>query len=399
MPSFSLNLDNDICKYIEGKCNLNKNDFFINSIGNDKKIFDKIDSIQISKLFSDNKIDINPNSFNPSESINLYTQTYIGLPDTKISIQNVFTVYLFSKIKNILLIIFTLIFVCFCFSIFNFFNKNFGIYGFVVFVLVNIFMFINWVLSIVSVVKYNQITNDVFENLNNSITNEFKNKKWNFKINIALIIFYFFDLCLSILNVKILLDENILSFKTETVKKQKDKDKKGVSPYGIRNVGDINDDNSNDSTNEESQLRKKLEDLDNWFEELGFENDHTIKKAQELIEKEKKNAKKIEDELKSLKEKNKKYLEKKLKEEAIIEDFENKIKESNKKKEKEEKELNEKIEKLNQTINGLKKQFNELENTFSEENSNYEQEKTKKNEFHAKYMETIKQYQNRKKKE
>jgi hypothetical protein len=251
-------------------------------------------------------------------------------------------------------------------------------------------MFINWVLSIVSVVKYNQITKDVFDELNNSITKEFYNKKWNYKINIALIIFYFFDLCLGILNFKILLDENILSFKREIVKKQKNKDKQGVSRYGTKNVGTfINDEKSNESTNEESELRKTLDNLDNWFRELGFENDYTIKKAQELVEKEKKNAKKIEDELNSLKEKNKRYLEKKRNEEANIKYFENKIKEINEMKEKEEIELNGKIEVLEQSIKDLKKVFSDLEKKYLEEKNIYDQEKEKKNKLQEEYIKTI----------
>ncbi len=58
-------------------CNLNKKDFYNEIIENDKNIFNKIHSIQLSKLFEDNNIDIKNNSFKSSKNINLYAQTYI----------------------------------------------------------------------------------------------------------------------------------------------------------------------------------------------------------------------------------------------------------------------------------------------------------------------------------
>ena len=173
------------------------------------------------------------------------------------------------------MIIFTLLFIVFCFSVFNCFKKNFGLYGFIVFVLVNTFLLINWVLSIVSVAKYNQITNDVFHKLNNSISEEFKNKKWNYKINWVLIVFYFFDLCLGVLNYVILREENILN------------------PQSVSTSSETIPRGGNESTNVESQLTEDLKALDNWFEDLGFGKEYTMKKAEELVEMEKKTQRKL----------------------------------------------------------------------------------------------------------
>ena len=109
--------------------------------------------------------------------------------------------------------IFTLIFICFCFSIFDFFNQKFGIYGFIAFVLVYVLIFINFILSVVAVAKYNKITNKTFKELNNSISKEFKNKKWNYKINCVLILLFLIDLALGILNYWFLKNENIIYLK------------------------------------------------------------------------------------------------------------------------------------------------------------------------------------------
>ena len=378
-PSFSLNLDNNICRYIDGMCNLNKKDFYNKVIGNDSKIFDKIDSIQISKLFKDNNIDINNNSFNSSKNITLYAQTYIGLPDIQISIKNVLTVYRFSKEKNIVLIIFSLLFIGSCFSIFNCFKKNFGLYGFIAFVVVNILLFINWVLSMVSVSKYNQITNDVFHKLNNSISEEFKNKKWNYKINWVLIVFYFFDLCLGVLNYVILREENILNPQSVSISSE-------TIPRG-----------GNESTNVESQLTEDLKALDNWFEDLGFEKEYTMKKAEELVENEKKNAKRIEDELMKLKQKNNSYLKKIKKEEQKIKEYKSKKDENEVKNEQELKTLNKDIRELRDKIDILEGELEQLKNEISEKNEDYQKEKELKESLHSEYMKVIQQYKTKKK--
>ena len=384
-PSFSLNLDNNICRYIDGMCNLNKKDFYNKVIGNDSKIFDKIDSIQISKLFKDNNIDINNNSFNSSKNINLYAQTYIGLPDIQISIKNVLTVYRFSKQKNIVLIIFSLLFIGFCFSIFNCFKKNFGLYGFIAFVVVNTLLFINWVLSMVSVSKYNQITNDVFHKLNNSISEEFKNKKWNYKINWVLIVFYFFYLCLGVLNCKILKEANILGFNKKIENHQSVSTSSETIPRG-----------GNESTNEESQLKEDLDALKKWFKDLGFEEDYSMKKAEELVENEKKNAKKIEDELMELKQKNNSYLKKIQKEEHKIKEYKLKKDDNEDKNEQELNRLNNDISKLSDTIDILEGELEKLKKDYDKKSEDYKKEKEEKDILQLKYIEAIKEYRERK---
>ncbi len=126
--------------------------------------------------------------------------------------------------------IFTLIFICFCFSIFDF--LKFGIYGFIVFVLVYVLIFINFILSVVAFAKYNKITNKTFKKLNNSISKEFKNKKWNYKINCVLILLFLIDLTLGILNYFFLKKENIIYLKNNDELKYTDNSKECVSPYG-----------------------------------------------------------------------------------------------------------------------------------------------------------------------
>ena len=64
---------------------------------------------------------------------------------------------------------------------------------------------------------------------------------------------FFFDLCLGILNLKILIDENILSFKFEIIKNKKDLNTQGTSHFN-KKIDDLN--NENESTNEEIQLKK-----------------------------------------------------------------------------------------------------------------------------------------------
>ena len=187
LPSLNLDLDKCICKFIDGRCELNKKDLYYNITENDEEIFNKIDSIKLSHLLNDNDIEINDDSYDFTKDINLYTQTYIG--SSKYT-NNVLSIYRFSKAKNIVLLIFTLIFICFCFTIFDFFNQKFGIYGFIAFVLVYVLIFINFILSVVAVAKYNTITNKTFKELNNSISKEFKNKKWNYKINCVLILLF-----------------------------------------------------------------------------------------------------------------------------------------------------------------------------------------------------------------
>ena len=121
LPSLNLDLDKCICKFIDGRCELNKKDLYYNITENDEEIFNKIDSIKLSHLLNDNDIEINDDSYDFTKDINLYTQTYIG--SSKYT-NNVLSIYRFSKAKNIILLIFTLIFICFVFQFLIFSIKS-----------------------------------------------------------------------------------------------------------------------------------------------------------------------------------------------------------------------------------------------------------------------------------
>ena len=120
----------------------------------------------------------------------------------------------------------------FCFSIFDF--LIFEIYGFIVFVLVYVLIFINFILSVVAVAKYNKITNKTFKELNNSISKEFKNKKWNYKINCVLILLFLIDLALGILNYWFKKKENIIYLKNNDGLEYMDDSKECVSIMAIK---------------------------------------------------------------------------------------------------------------------------------------------------------------------
>ena len=49
IPSLNLDLDNCICKFIDGRYELNKKDLYYNLTENDEEIFNKIDFISFVK--------------------------------------------------------------------------------------------------------------------------------------------------------------------------------------------------------------------------------------------------------------------------------------------------------------------------------------------------------------
>ena len=121
-PSISINKNNNLCKYIDDMCNLNSEDLLYDLNIDDENIFDLIDSISIQTLFNDNSLNINTFSYDPSKGISLYTQTYIGVPDSDTSTSHILGVYNFSKRKNIVFLIFTLFFLFLVLLILNSFK-------------------------------------------------------------------------------------------------------------------------------------------------------------------------------------------------------------------------------------------------------------------------------------
>ena len=88
-----------------------------------------------------------------------------------------------------------------------------------------------------AIAKYNKSINKTFKEFNNSISKEFKNKKWNYKINCVLILLFLIELALGVLNYWFLKNENIIYLKNNDGLKYRDDSKECVSLYGNKNEG------------------------------------------------------------------------------------------------------------------------------------------------------------------
>ena len=247
--------------------------------------------MELKTLLKNNDINISLDSFNQSQKISIYSETYIG---NKGSTKYIFKMRKFSRDKNIVLLIFTLLFFIFLFIYFEFIPYHYGYYGFGLFIFVNFLLLINVILSIVSVALYYDVTNNVIKKFDNSIKKEYESMKWHCKINFALIFLYVIDLSLGILNYKALFKLNIISTKKEFEKKY---DVDYMEPRTYQ--PDIPEaKNKLDKSNKEELLKEELKELKNIEKTLLTEIENIKKKQNsEEFEKIKNDKKHLEDEI------------------------------------------------------------------------------------------------------
>ncbi len=313
VPSVNPKLNNQICKYINKKCDLSSKMLNYEITGNEFSLFEKVDSISLSNLLENNNINVKSSNTN----FYLYTQTYIGCEYYFSDYSFFFNIQKFSTNKNIVLLIFTILFLLIPLAELDLFkikiklNEKKCIY-----IILNLIIFINFILSCVSVYKYNNLNKELLKYCENSIGESFKSRKWYCKINICFIIFYLIDLGIGI-------------YFCFTSKENFSTDERGI----------------NYSENE--SLKKQLEDLSKEEERLN----HEISEGKTENEE---NKKKIDEELDKF-------------ERQIIS---NHIKLNT---------INKNISEMNSTINKLElnlvEKQNELNNLDENINQNYEKKK------------------------
>ena len=269
-PSISLNKNNNVCKYIDDMCNLDSGELIYDLNTNDENIFDLIDSISLQTLFKENNLNINTLSYDSSKIISLFAQTYIGVPDSDTSTSHILEVYNFSKNKNIIFLIFTLFFFIFTFINFEFVKIILGLIGFIIFVLVNVCVLINFILSIVSISFYYNMNNNTFQKFNNSISTDFKNTKWYCKTNFALVFLFVIDFGLGIANYYFLKEKGIISFRYQLEIYKNDFDQ--IITDNATNITDLNKENDIDKLkNLKENLEKTITQLNDDIDECKFE--------------------------------------------------------------------------------------------------------------------------------
>ena len=360
-PSINIDTDNAICTLINDKCNLDYKKLFYNLIDGDEKIFNKIDTITLKDLLNNNDININENSYDQNQKINLYSETYIGKND---SIKYIFGMRKFSRVKNIVLLFFTLLFFIFLFIYFEFFPYKYGIYGLAVFIFVNFLLFINLILSIVSVALYYNVSNNVLKKFNNSIKTEYESTKWHCKVNLALIFLYIIDLALGILNYKALFKFKIISKKKEFEKKY---DVNYNEPRTYQPEIPISNNKNNEGNNKTELLKQKLIELKN-IEKILLAEIEKIKKEQNSEEFEKiKNEKKyLEDEIEKLTRNIKQLKNEKKKINSKTEEYNNELSDFTTANETELNELEKELEKYKKQIDNKNTENNKIKSNYEE---------------------------------
>ena len=195
IPSLNPKLNNQICKYIDKKCDLNSKKLNYEISGNEFLMYEQIDSISLPNFLENNNININ--SINTT--FYLYTQTYIGC-DYHFSNYSFFlNRKKFSTIKNLVLFFFTIFFLLIPIAFLDFVKIKLEIEGIIIiYIIPNILILINFILSFISVLYYNTLINNLLKDCENSIGEDFKSRKWYCKINICFIIFYLIDLVIGI---------------------------------------------------------------------------------------------------------------------------------------------------------------------------------------------------------
>ena len=194
IPSINPKLNNQICKYVDKKCNLNSEKLNYDIIENEFFVFENVDSISLSTLLNDNNI--KPNNYDTD--FYLYTETYITCKNYPPDYSFFFKIKRFSTNKNLVLFFFTLFFLLIPVADLGLIEIKLGILGIIIYIILNIMILINFILCCVSVSKYNHLVNNLLKSCNNSIGESFKSRKWYYKINICLIIFYLIDLVIGI---------------------------------------------------------------------------------------------------------------------------------------------------------------------------------------------------------
>ena len=293
-PSINIDTDNAICTLINDNCNLDSKKLIYNLTNEEKKIYDNLNSMELFKLLVNNDINISLNSFNLSQKISIYSETYIG---KKNSTKYILRMRRFSRDKNIVLLFFTLLFFLFLFIYFEFIPYKYGYYGLCIFLLVNFLLFINFILSIVSVALYYDVTKNVLTQFDNLMKKEYESIKWHCKINFILIFLFLIDLSLGILNYKALFKFNIISTKKEFERKY---DVNYNEPRIYQPDIPTKKDNINEN-NKKQLLIEELKNLKN-FEKILLTEIENIKKQQnsEEFEKIKNDKKYLEDEIETL---------------------------------------------------------------------------------------------------
>ncbi len=385
IPSFKLNTDNSICTLIDGKCNLDAKNLIYNNNEKDE-IYEQIDEMKLSDFISKNtNLKLNPQSYDGDTKIKLYKETYVG-KNPNGSISHILKIRNFSRDKNIVLFIFTFIYLIILFFNFEFISYDYGLYGFIIYSFVHVLLFINLILVIVSVSYYHTISSNI-RKYNDIIKEEYNSTKWHCKINICLIIFYIIDIAIGGLNYYFLLKKEIISFNRNIERRFETYEPRTYQPKEIEiyNQQQRNLVSHTESQNEE-ELKQQLKELRNIEKDLltkidelkkftnseDFENlKHEIKTLEDDIEILEQDIERLtqenerfktkinngENEKEKVKNEYKELIDKKKEE---VEEETKKVKEQNEKNEKIEKEYQLKIQQLYDDRNKLNEEIIEL---------------------------------------
>ena len=166
--------------------------------------------------------------------LNLLIQIFIYILKHILDVSIIFQIILFffniqkfSTYKNLVLLIFTIFFLLNPIAELSLFENKIIFNDIILrYIILNTIIFINFILSCVSVYKYNNLIKKLLKYCENSIGESFKSRRWYCKINICFIIFYLIDLGIGIyfffyLKEKVSTDGlGIISLQNESLQKQ-----------------------------------------------------------------------------------------------------------------------------------------------------------------------------------
>ena len=200
-PCLNKNKNNEICSFFLKKCDLEEKDYICNAY---KSInaYDKISNYSFTDFVNHNELNIKED-YDEQSQIYLYSETYIGFKEINNKVKKyspqIFTISKLSNNINVFILLISILLFLGIILLYFHDNELFIIIESLFLAILSILIII---LTLISFIKYYVISNNVFKQFENEISDYYNKTRWQIILTIIMFILF---ICFFIYIIKIIL--------------------------------------------------------------------------------------------------------------------------------------------------------------------------------------------------